>query len=114
MSDMTCFKEGAISWQEQPADMKQGYVLTGDALGNPAHALLSPYAQDRNLAELFLKWMLWTRGGQEVIRKFEVNGIPLHGLSPYKQTFLGGHTPISGNDSCCQNGVKEDGQQVGD
>ena len=83
MRDMTCFKEGAIDWQESPTDMRQGYVLAGDGLGNPAHALLSPHARDLDLGKLFLSWMVWTKGGQDVIRNFTVNGKPLHGLSPY-------------------------------
>jgi len=93
MGDMVCFKEGAIDWQEQPTNRKQGHILAGDALGNPADALLSPYAQDPELGKLFLKWMLWSRGGQEVIRNFKIKDIPLHGLSPYVQTFFGGQSP---------------------
>ncbi|KAK5947143.1 hypothetical protein PMZ80_001290 [Knufia obscura] len=112
MSSMTCFKEGAISWHEQPTDMKQGHVLNGDALGNPAHALLSPHAQDRELGKLFLKWMLWTRGGQEVIRNFKVNGTPLHGLSPWVQTFFGGQSSTGSNESSTQNLAHNCGQNA--
>jgi len=96
MSTMLCFKEGAIDWQEQATEMKQGHVLKGDALGNPAHALLSPHAQDKQLAVLFLKWMLWSQGGQEIIRNFRVNGVPLHGLSPHIQPIFQGHSPDDG------------------
>jgi len=97
MSNMACFKEGAIDWGEPLADTRQGHVLAGDALGNPADALLSPYAQDLELSRLFLKWMLWSRGGQEVIGNFKIKGRPLHGLSPDVQTFLGGQNPAGGD-----------------
>lgn len=109
MSNMVCFKEGAINWQEQSTNMKQGHVLAGDALGNPADALLSPYAQDPELGKLFLKWMLWSRGGQEVIRNFKIKDIPLHGLSPYVQTFFGGQSPAGGDQPLSQDGIQTDG-----
>lgn len=110
MSSMACFKEGAIDWAEAPADTRQGHVLAGDALGNPADALLSPYAQDLELSKLFLKWMLWSQGGQEVIGNFKIKGIPLHGLSPDVQTSFGGWNPAGSDHNSSQGGVQ--GNQV--
>lgn len=86
---MKCFKEGSIQWKESSVVLKNGHVLNDDCLGNPAHALLSPHAQDQKIANLFLDWMLWTDGGQEVIRNFKVNGETLHGTSPEVTAILG-------------------------
>lgn len=86
---MKCFKEGSIQWQERPVVLSNGHVLNDDCLGNPAHALLSPNAQDSKIANLFLDWMLWTDGGQGVLRSFKVNGETLHGTSPEMTAVLG-------------------------
>ena len=112
MSSMMCFKEGAINWQKQPTGMNQGHILIGDALGNPAHALLSPHAQDKELGKTFLKWMVWSRGGQEVIRTFKVNGISLHGLSPCLETFFGGQDSAIGDQSSGQTSAQNDSKNA--
>lgn len=86
---MKCFKEGGIQWEESPVAASNGHVLKDDCLGNPAHALLSPHAQDSKIANFFLDWMLWEDGGQNVLKTFEVNGDTLHGTSPEMTTTLG-------------------------
>lgn len=88
--NMECFKEGFIQWRESPISPSKGYSLSDDCLGNPAHALLSPRAQDTHVANLFLDWMLWADGGQDVLKRFRVNGENLHGVSPEATTLLGG------------------------
>lgn len=76
------YREGDIGWRESGLSPRNGHILAGDSLGNPAHGLLSPYALDPLLAELFLDWMMWQHGGQKVIHEFVVNGGQLHGQSP--------------------------------
>lgn len=90
---MKCFKEGAIQWKESPVILSNGHVLNDDCLGNPAHALLSPHAEDMKIANLFLDWMLWIDGGQDVLRTFKVNDDTLHGTSPQMTSTLGQHQP---------------------
>jgi len=91
---LICFKEGAIHCTEPEEHLTKGHVLNKDNLGNPMHALLSPYAQDKRLAALFLGWALFEDGGQKVIKSFVSNGMQLNELSPHRMAGLGMSTGV--------------------
>lgn len=80
MRDMVCYKEGEIEWEGNGMDGRW-YELTGDGLHNPALALARSNALDIELAERFVRWVVWKEGGQKVLDEFRVGGERLHGTS---------------------------------
>jgi len=54
----------------------------GDLLLNPAHALVCSYGENKEMANLFVDWLIRADGGQEVIKSFAVNNTVLYSVSP--------------------------------
>lgn len=49
---------------------------------NPAHALVSAYGANKNMATAFVDWIIEAEGGQKTIRDFAVNGQTLYTIAP--------------------------------
>lgn len=54
----------------------------GELLLNPAHLLVSRYEKHKDMATKFADWMARRDGGQEVVRRFAVNGEVLYSMVP--------------------------------
>ena len=53
-----------------------------DLLLNPAHALVCSYGENKEMANLFVDWLIRPGGGQEVIKSFAVNNKILYSRAP--------------------------------
>ena len=53
-----------------------------DTLLNPAHALVCSYGENKEMANLFVDWLIRSDGGQDVIRSFAVGNIVLYSVAP--------------------------------
>ena len=49
---------------------------------NPAHALVSAYGTNKDMATAFVDWVIEAEGGQKTIRDFAVNGQILYTIAP--------------------------------
>ena len=54
----------------------------GDPLLNPAHALVCSYGENKEMANLFVDWLVRADGGQEIIKSFAVNDNVLYTGAP--------------------------------
>ena len=61
---------------------KEGGDEENDPLLNPAHALVGKYGKNKVMANEFVDWLIRDDGGQDVVRKFEANGMVLYTCAP--------------------------------
>ena len=71
-SDLVIYKGSTTDTQPAAADDDSTVLL------NPCTAVLSANPVDKDLAELFMNWVIDHDGGQKVIREFTKNGEQLY------------------------------------
>ncbi len=63
-------------------EQKLGGDEEDDPLLNPAHALVSTMADNKEMANKFVDWLISEDGGQEIARTFTKNGVILYSPAP--------------------------------
>lgn len=55
---------------------------------NPAHALVSKEADNKEMANDFVDWLISEDGGQEIAKTFTKSGVVLYSAAPPRKSLL--------------------------
>jgi len=64
---------------------KAGGDSADDLLLKPAHALVGKHAENKQIADDFIHWLVSWGGGQRVIEQFEINEVRIYKKAPAAQ-----------------------------